>query len=100
MTMATKHEIIEEFKERYLKANKEQKSEILDHLEAVTGFKRKSIVKRMRVLQMRRSFWQDGRGRPEYYGADVTVTLREVCEKAPLSTLSTSGVDRYTLVDT
>lgn len=78
MTMATKHEIIEEFKKQYLDGNKEKKSEILDHLEAVTGFKRKSLVKRMRVLQMRRSFWQDGRGRPEYYGADVTAALREV----------------------
>lgn len=78
MTMATKHEVISEFKERYCKADKEGKSKILDHLEAVTVLKRKSLIKRFRVLQKRRSFWTDGRGRPEYYGADVTAALKEV----------------------
>lgn len=76
--MITKHQIIEEFKEKYFKGNKKEKSEILDHLEAVIGFKRKSIVKRMRVLQKRRSFWQDGRDRPEQYGADAVAALREI----------------------
>lgn len=78
MTMATKHEIVGEFRERYYQADKEEKSEILDHLEAVTRLKRKSLIKRFRLLQSRRSFWLDGRGRPEYYGADVTAALKEI----------------------
>lgn len=78
MTMGTKHEIIGEFKERYFKADKEGKSKILDHLGAVTALRRKSLIKRFRVLQKRRSFWTDTRGRPEYYGADVTAALKEV----------------------
>jgi len=78
MTMATKHEIVGEFREQYYQGDKEKKSEILDHLEVVTRLKRKSLIKRFRLLQTRRSFWQDGRGRPEYYGADVTAALKEV----------------------
>ena len=78
MTMRTKHEIVGEFKERYFKVAKEEKSELLDHLEAVTRLERKSLIKRFRVLQTRRSFWTDSRGRPEYYGADVTAALKEV----------------------
>jgi hypothetical protein len=80
MTMGTKHEILEEFKAQYFKATKGEKSKILDHLEAVTKLKRKSIIKRFRLLQLRRSFRQDGRGRPEYYGPDVTAALKEIWE--------------------
>lgn len=78
MTMATKHEIVGEFREQYYQADKKERSDILDHLEAVTRLKRKSIIKRFRLLQTRRSPWQDGRGRREYYGADVTAALKEL----------------------
>lgn len=76
--MATKHTIINEFREWYWEAEVAGRTEILNHVEAVTGMNRKAIIRRFSTLQKRRSFWQDGRGRPEYYGADVTAALREV----------------------
>lgn len=79
--MATKHEIIREFLGQYITASKPGKGKILDHLEAVVCFKRKSIVRRFGVLQMRRpAYWADGRGRPLYYTPDVVCALKEVWE--------------------
>lgn len=79
MTMATKQEVIKEFLERYLTANKQEKGKILDHLEAVVGFRRRSIIRRFRVLQVRNPrYWADGRGRPLYYTQDVICALKEV----------------------
>ena len=81
MTMATKHEVIKEFLKQYLTANKQEKGEILDHLEVVVRFKRKSIVRRFAVLQTRApAYWADGRGRPLYYTPDVIAALKEVWE--------------------
>ncbi len=76
--METKHNIIGDFKERYWQADLAGKSEILDHIKAVAGMHRKAIIRRFGTLQKRKPFWQDGRGRPEYYGADVTAALREI----------------------
>jgi hypothetical protein len=79
MTMGTKHEVIREFLERYLKTNKSGKGAILDHLEVVVGMERKSLVRRFRVLQTRNTkYWSDGRGRPVYYTQDVTLALKEI----------------------
>lgn len=79
MTMATKHEVIREFLEQYLRANKREKGKILDHLEAVVRFRRRSIIRRFGVLQMRNPrYWADGRGRPLYYTPDVIDALKEV----------------------
>jgi hypothetical protein len=81
MTMGTKHEVIKEFLARYLRANKAGKGAILNHLEAVVGMKRKSLVRRFRVLQTRNGkSWSDGRGRPIYYTKDTIAALKEVWE--------------------
>jgi hypothetical protein len=81
MTMATKHEVIEDNLAKYLKANKEEKGRILDRLEDTVHMERKSIIRRLRTLQKRpRSVWNDRRGRPVYYGKDVDEALKYVWE--------------------
>ena len=79
MTMGTKHEVVKEFVERYVTADKAGKGKILDHLAAVVSMGRKSLIRRFRVLQMRHSaYWSDGRGRPVYYTPDCINALREL----------------------
>jgi hypothetical protein len=79
MMMETKQEVIREFLEQYLRAHKEGKGAILSHLEVVVGMKRKSLVRRFRVLQNRNTrYWSDGRGRPLYYTPDVVSALKEI----------------------
>lgn len=78
MTMATKHDIVNEFREKYWRADKKEKTRILNQVEAVTRMNRKALVRRFGVLQRRKPFWTDNRGSPLRYGADVTAALREV----------------------
>src|SRR3989344_3403146 len=80
MTMRTKHEVIEDALKGYLRSSKQSKKEILDRLEKVTHMQRKSIIRRLRVLQLRKDGydWQDHRGRPVYYTPDVVAALHEV----------------------
>ena len=82
MTMRTKHEVIEDTLKEYLRASKQSKSEILDRLEKVTGMQRKSIIRRLGVLQRRKKGydWHDHRGRPVYYTPDVIAALHDVWE--------------------
>lgn len=78
MTMRTKHEVIKDALDEYLKASKEEKGVILDRLEDTVKMHRKAIVRRLRVLQTRKEGydWDDGRGRAVYYTSDVTEALR------------------------
>ena len=79
--MATKHEVIREFLEQYLVSNKQVKGRILDHLEVVVKMRRKSLIRRFGVLQMRNSrYWSDSRGRPLYYTPDTVCALKEIWE--------------------
>jgi hypothetical protein len=79
MTMETKHEVIKDVLEEYLKATKEEKTVILDRLQKTVRMHRKAIIRRLNVLQMRRAnFFSDGRGRPTYYTADVIAGLKDV----------------------
>jgi len=81
MTMATKQDIFEEHLEEYLKANRDRKGEILDHVCFVTRLHRKSATRRFRRLQMKGSSPPTKRqGRPVEYGPDVTAALRTVWE--------------------
>jgi hypothetical protein len=84
MTMRTKHEVIQDVLAEYLKASKEEKTEILDRLEKTVRMHRKSIIRRLHVAQLRRKGvnWNDRRGRPEYYGPDVTHALKYLWEIA------------------
>lgn len=80
--MTTKHEVIKDELGRYLTASKQQKGKTLDRLEVTLKMHRKAIVRRFRVLQTRKEWvdWFDHRGRPVYYGKDVTAALRDIWE--------------------
>ena len=80
MTMKTKTEIFNEYLEEYLKASKEQKTLLLDHVCFVTKMHRKAAIRKFRALQLRDPGKLERRGRSEYYGPDVTVALKEVWE--------------------
>jgi len=79
MTMETKHEVIKDVLEEYLKATRKEKTKILDRLQKTVRMHRKAIIRRLNVLQMRRTnFVVDGRGRPTYYTADCLAGLKDV----------------------
>lgn len=80
MTMKTKIDIFNEHLEEYLKASKERKGEILSSVCLITKMHRKASIRKFRTLQLRDPYKQDKRGKSEYYGADVTVALKEVWE--------------------
>lgn len=81
MTMATKKEVLREHLHRYLKASRQKKKGILDHLTAVLGMHRKAVIRALKREQMRDP-WKERRkaGRPLRYGPDVTAALKEVWE--------------------
>ena len=78
MTMITKHEVIKEALDEYLRSSKEGKGVILDRLELTVKMHRKAIVRRLIVLQKRKEGydWNDKRGRSVYYTSDTTEALR------------------------
>jgi hypothetical protein len=79
MTMETKHEVLKDRLPLYLKATRKQKARILDQLEEVVHMHRKSIIRRLKVLQLRNEVYLvDGRGRPTYYTTDVIAGLKDV----------------------
>jgi hypothetical protein len=78
MTMITKQDILKEKLAEYLKANKAEKGSLLDHLESITGFTRKAIVRRLSSLQHQDSHKIEKRGRKEIYGSDVSCALKEI----------------------
>lgn len=80
MTMKTKHEVIKDALQGYLKATREEKGKVLDRLEETTHMIRKSIIRRLRVIQGRKEGydWLDRRGRPVYHTPDVIEALKEV----------------------
>lgn len=82
MTMNTKKEVFKEHLERYLKASKEEKGKILDHLAGILGLHRKSVIRTLRREQMRDPWREYGAdtGSPIIYGQDVTAALKEVWE--------------------
>jgi hypothetical protein len=80
MTMQTKNDIFSEHSQRYWKADRKERGEILDHICAVTGMHRKSAVRKFRHIQMKDSCTAKGRGRSVYYTADVTAALKDVWE--------------------
>jgi hypothetical protein len=84
MIMATKHDVIKEELDDYLKASKVDKSQILDRLETTLRMHRKAIIRRFKVIQFRSVGynWNDHRGRPLYYTHDVTNALKYVWENS------------------
>lgn len=78
MTMMTKQEILKDKLEEYLKANREAKGILLNHLELTTGFARKAIIRRLNDLQLSEPHKTEERGRKEVYGPRVTEALKEI----------------------
>lgn len=82
MTMATKQEVLKAKLEEYLKADKAGKGRILNHLQAITGFVRKAIVRRLKRLQLSDPYRVDKRGGKEVYNTRVVIALKEVWQIA------------------
>lgn len=80
MTMKTKKDIFNEYLEEYLRAGKEQKTKLLNHVCFVTKIHRKGAIRKFRALQISDPYKQEKRGRSEYYGPDVTVALKGIWE--------------------
>jgi hypothetical protein len=78
--MQTKREVFLEYLKEYLKANKERKGRILDHVCFVAKMHRKAAIRKFRTLQLKDPYVKDQRGRNEYYGPDVTLALKDVWE--------------------
>ncbi len=79
--MSTKIELLGIALTRYLKANKETKTKILDELVQHTQMHRKSLCRAFKRLQFRDLQTKPTkRGRKEVYGPGVTVALKEVWE--------------------
>jgi hypothetical protein len=78
--MKTKTDIFNEYLQEYLKSNKDQKSLLLNHVCFVTKMHRKGAIRKFRALQLRDYYKIEQRGRHEYYGADVTVALKDIWE--------------------
>ncbi len=80
MTMETKNSIVDEYKYRYWKGSKREKTEMLTHVCFVTGMHRKSVVRKFTVLQTQDPTRRDKRGRDLYYTPDVTAALKTIWE--------------------
>lgn len=78
MIMETKNDIFSEHLGSYIKADKQSKGRILDHVCFVTGGHRKAAIRKFRKLWLHGQKYDDQRGKSEYYGPDVTVALKAV----------------------
>lgn len=84
MNMATKKDIFQEHTGAWLKAkgNRTRRGEITKHIVFVTNMHPKSVPRKFKTLQLRDAAYHDPRGRPVFYGPDVTAALRAVWEAA------------------
>lgn len=81
--MKTKKELFGIELDRYLKASKKEKGEILDSLNRQTGMWRESIMRSFRRLQLESAYTEKKKpGRSIYYTLDVYEALKEVWEAA------------------
>lgn len=84
MTMETKNEIFERYKEEYFKVRIQKNGgrrrcgEILDIVCDVSKMTRKAAIRKFRRLQNKDSCEEEKRGRSVYYTADVTAALKDV----------------------
>jgi len=79
--MATKTEVLREHLPHYLKAPKEEKTHILDHLEAALGMHRKAVIRSLRREQLRSRLVPKKRPGPRIlYTPDVKAALKDVWE--------------------
>lgn len=79
--MATKNEVLREHLSRYLKASRKEKKEILDHLVAVLGMPRKSVIRALTREQMRDRMRPKKKPGPRIlYTSDAIAALKQVWE--------------------
>lgn len=77
--MATKQEVLREHLSTYLKAPKQEKTVLLDHLEQTLKMNRKSVIRALKREQMRDPLKPPKkRGRKTLYTPDVTAALEEL----------------------
>lgn len=78
MTLRSKKEVVEAYRDRYRKATKSEKREILNKLEEVTGLHRKSLSRRLcRTPKKRRKPRRVSPGRPRVY-VNIITPLEDV----------------------
>jgi hypothetical protein len=82
MNMITKNNIFERYLSEYLKATKQRKGEILNHVCDVTQMHKKSATRKFSVLQMLIKSKQESRGRPIYYTKDTDAALKIIWKAA------------------
>jgi hypothetical protein len=82
--METKKDVLRDALTQYLKGTKEEKGGILTRLCETVHMHRKAVIRHLRTLQTRKEGvnWNDHRGRPRYYGKDVTAALHALWECA------------------
>ncbi len=79
MRRSSVKEYIEKMQERYRVAGRAERGSLLDEIEAVTGYHRKSATRLMaRRVDVR--IKRKGRGRPSVYGPEAVSALRQVWE--------------------
>jgi hypothetical protein len=85
MKMEAKNEVFYRYLKEYLKLRRQlgkrtELSAVISTIESVTGMGRKSIIRRLRNLQLRDPAQAEHRGRSVYYTPDTTAALKEVWE--------------------
>lgn len=79
MTMGTRKEVLVEHLGNYLKASKEEKGRILDHVAAVLSQHRKTVIRSFRREQLRNRRRPKKRpGPPMIYTPDVKAALKDI----------------------
>lgn len=88
MTMETKNEIFERYKEEYFKVRIQKNGgrrrcgEILDIVCDVSKMARKAAIRKFRRLQSKDPCEEEKRGRAVYYTADVTAALKYIWDSS------------------
>jgi len=81
--METRNDIFKTHLQKYLKATKTQKSQLLDSICEVSNLHRKAAIRKFKRLQKQSSSAPaPKRGRPVVYGPDVNAALKQVWEAA------------------
>ena len=78
MTRGSVEEYAEAVRERYTKASRREKGDILDEFSCVTGYHRKAVIRLLRSSRPRSPGRR--RGRPRQYPQEVTAALKVVWE--------------------
>jgi len=77
MTIDERRKYLRKMKRRYIKAKRQERSQLLDEMEAVTGLHRKSLTRLMRGGLERKSRSQE---RGKTYGAEVSNAIRVIAD--------------------